>query len=102
MRLRDTAERNTGYHRCLSGMAHSATLFLLLALAGAEDHDWDAHDLSGADAAPATRAREASWLERDAQGEKLAPDERGLALLQSPQLAKVGYLPRTRGTPSLK
>jgi hypothetical protein len=83
-------------------MAHSATLFLLLALAGAEDHDWDAHDLSGADAAPATRAREAAWLERDAQGEKLAPDERGLALLQSPQLAKVGYLPRTRGTPSLK
>ena len=68
-------------------MAQSAALFLLLALAGAEEHGWDVNDFSGADAAAATRSREAVWLVRDAPGGKLAPDERGLALLRSPQLA---------------
>jgi len=83
-------------------LAQSAVLVLLLALAGAEEHAWD-DDYFGADAAAATRdsvshqpdsARdsvshqpESVWLVRDAPGGKLVPDERGLALLRSPQLA---------------
>ena len=63
-------------------------LALLVAAGTAEERDIGDDDLFGPEPAAAAEARsEAVWLVRDEPGGKLAPDERGLALLRSPELA---------------